>query len=251
MRKLEERKRMKENGIKIPNSSLHSEDSNLSCSSLASSALTTEGQGQGSREESLVVAPPAVSPRREAFSIDTLLETPKVPRGRRPNSKYPRVQASKSMNPLAFGMFPPFPINQPVGFTVEQMPTPPGTPSPTDKSKLNPRQPCAAALGRPPQDEARINDVTGDKHVATEAEPIDYSLPPTSSSVVTKSRADNEPTAHAHMSGERRINLVFSDNQDEGSDEECIDVTIDSDHDNCNAAQVDLQTPRVCVDANV
>ncbi|KAI0232012.1 Homeobox protein unc-4, partial [Lamellibrachia satsuma] len=40
------------------------------------------------------------------FSIERILETPKVPRGRRPNSKYPRVQASKSRHPLYLGMFP-------------------------------------------------------------------------------------------------------------------------------------------------
>ncbi|XP_013417610.1 homeobox protein unc-4 homolog [Lingula anatina] len=59
---------------------------------------------------------------RSAFSIDCLLEAPKVPRGRRPNSKYPRVQASKSMNPFSLGMVPLYPINQPVGFMVEQIP---------------------------------------------------------------------------------------------------------------------------------
>ncbi len=62
---------------------------------------------------------------RSPFSIDSLLETPKVPRGRRPNSKYPRVQASKSMNPLSLGIMPLFPITQPVGFQVERLPTPP------------------------------------------------------------------------------------------------------------------------------
>ena len=55
---------------------------------------------------------------RSPFSIDSLLEQEKVPRGRRPNSKYPRVQASKSMNPLAFGMLPIFPPTQPMGFQV-------------------------------------------------------------------------------------------------------------------------------------
>lgn len=59
-------------------------------------------------------------PLRSAFSIDSLLETQKVPRGRRPNSKYPRVQASKSMNPLSLGMYPLYPITQPVGFQVEK-----------------------------------------------------------------------------------------------------------------------------------
>ena len=64
---------------------------------------------------------------KSAFSIDSLLETPKVPRGRRPNSKYPRVQASKSMNPLSLGMYPLYPITQPVGFQVERPPTPSST----------------------------------------------------------------------------------------------------------------------------
>jgi hypothetical protein len=64
------------------------------------------------------------------FSIASLLEAPKVPRGRRPNSKYPRVQASKSMNPLALGMVPLFPITQPVGFQVERLATPPSSPRP-------------------------------------------------------------------------------------------------------------------------
>ena len=64
------------------------------------------------------------------FSIASLLEAPKVPRGRRPNSKYPRVQASKSMNPLALGIVPLFPITQPVGFQVERLITPPSSPRP-------------------------------------------------------------------------------------------------------------------------
>ncbi|KAK2161509.1 hypothetical protein LSH36_115g04027 [Paralvinella palmiformis] len=67
---------------------------------------------------------------KSPFSIASLLETPKVPRGRRPNSKYPRVQASKSMNPLALGMVPLYPITQPVGFQVERLPTPPPSFSP-------------------------------------------------------------------------------------------------------------------------
>ena len=62
---------------------------------------------------------------KSPFSIDSLLQAPKVPRGRRPNSKYPRVQASKSMNPLSLGMMPLYPITQPVGFQVERIPTPP------------------------------------------------------------------------------------------------------------------------------
>nr|ANS60448.1 Uncx [Platynereis dumerilii] len=73
---------------------------------------------------------------KSPFSIESLLEAPKVPRGRRPNSKYPRVQASKSMNPLSLGMYPLFPITQPVGFQVERpnsppSPSPPASPDPT------------------------------------------------------------------------------------------------------------------------
>ncbi|WAQ97130.1 UNC4-like protein [Mya arenaria] len=55
-----------------------------------------------------------------AFSIDRLLEEPRVPRGRRPNCKYPRVQASKSFPQLGVGMAPLFPVTQPIGFVVEQ-----------------------------------------------------------------------------------------------------------------------------------
>ncbi|KAK0412994.1 hypothetical protein QR680_006527 [Steinernema hermaphroditum] len=51
------------------------------------------------------------------FSIDNLLAVPKVPRGRRPNAKYPRVQACKSMAPF---MFPLFPITQPAGITIRE-----------------------------------------------------------------------------------------------------------------------------------
>ena len=61
---------------------------------------------------------------KSSFSIWSILETPKVPRGRRPNSKYPRVQASKSMNSFNVGMLPLYPITQPVGFQVERIPTP-------------------------------------------------------------------------------------------------------------------------------
>uniref|UniRef100_A0A914C2R3 Homeobox protein unc-4 n=1 Tax=Acrobeloides nanus TaxID=290746 RepID=A0A914C2R3_9BILA len=50
-----------------------------------------------------------------SFSIDNLLAMSKVPRGRRPNAKYPRVQACKSMAPF---LFPLFPITQPAGITI-------------------------------------------------------------------------------------------------------------------------------------
>ena len=75
---------------------------------------------------------------KSAFSIDSLLETPKVPRGRRPNSKYPRVQASKSMNPLSLGMYPLYPITQPVGFQVERPPTPSSTSCTIDEPSPEP-----------------------------------------------------------------------------------------------------------------
>lgn len=55
-----------------------------------------------------------------SFSIDRLLEEPRVPRGRRPNSKYPRVQACKSVTSLGSGMMPLYPVTQPIGFVVEQ-----------------------------------------------------------------------------------------------------------------------------------
>ena len=55
-----------------------------------------------------------------SFSIDRLLEEPRVPRGRRPNSKYPRVQACKSVTSIGVGMMPLYPITQPIGFVVEQ-----------------------------------------------------------------------------------------------------------------------------------
>ncbi|KRX75887.1 Homeobox protein unc-4 [Trichinella sp. T6] len=53
------------------------------------------------------------------FNIDNILAAPKVPRGRRPNAKYPRVQACKSMSAYGLGMFPLFPITQPVGFVIK------------------------------------------------------------------------------------------------------------------------------------
>lgn len=59
------------------------------------------------------------SSRMDTFKIEQILAAPKVPRGRRPNAKYPRVQACKSMSPYGLGMFPLFPITQPVGFTIK------------------------------------------------------------------------------------------------------------------------------------
>ncbi|KAL3073142.1 hypothetical protein niasHT_035418 [Heterodera trifolii] len=51
------------------------------------------------------------------FSVEALLTASRVPRGRRPNAKYPRVQACKGIAPF---MFPAFPITQPVGQTFRQ-----------------------------------------------------------------------------------------------------------------------------------
>uniref|UniRef100_A0A1I7XTT4 Homeobox protein unc-4 n=1 Tax=Heterorhabditis bacteriophora TaxID=37862 RepID=A0A1I7XTT4_HETBA len=51
-----------------------------------------------------------------AFSIDNLLAASRVPRGRRPNAKYPRVQACKNLSPF---MLPLFPITQPAGRTIK------------------------------------------------------------------------------------------------------------------------------------
>lgn len=44
-----------------------------------------------------------------------------MPRGRRPNSKYPLVQACKSLGNLSLGLLPFFPITQPMGFLVQQV----------------------------------------------------------------------------------------------------------------------------------
>uniref|UniRef100_A0A7E4W1U8 Homeobox protein unc-4 n=1 Tax=Panagrellus redivivus TaxID=6233 RepID=A0A7E4W1U8_PANRE len=63
---------------------------------------------------------------KSAFSIDSLLATAKVPRGRRPNAKYPRVQACKNMAPF---LLPLFPITQPAGISIKAEQSP--TPSPT------------------------------------------------------------------------------------------------------------------------
>ncbi len=155
MRRIEEKKKL--NGGKLPSSdsmsrvsSLSDIDGNNSESEIdvvGEEASTGSGCGHDEQEQEmdLSVAPSRgcqdkMAPEgqngikpvlvRSAFSIESLLEAPKVPRGRRPNSKYPRVQASKSMNPLSLGMYPLYPITQPVGFQVERPPTP-STPSST------------------------------------------------------------------------------------------------------------------------
>ncbi|GFR73118.1 UNC homeobox [Elysia marginata] len=63
------------------------------------------------------------------FSIDKLLESPKIPRGRRPNCKYPMLQACKSLGAsLNLGLLPFFPITQPMGFLVPQIIAGPDSP---------------------------------------------------------------------------------------------------------------------------
>lgn len=118
MKRLEEKK--KSCNLGKPSSNKCSDslgDSMSECSMDSMSVHETENKSDNGNQ--------SLEPLKSSFSIESLLETPKVPRGRRPNSKYPRVQASKSMNPLALGMVPLYPITQPVGFTVEQRPKSP------------------------------------------------------------------------------------------------------------------------------
>ncbi|PIC43246.1 hypothetical protein B9Z55_004047 [Caenorhabditis nigoni] len=56
------------------------------------------------------------------FSIDSILAVSRVPRGRRPNAKYPRVQACKNLSPF---MLPLFPITQPGGNVIREKSPPP------------------------------------------------------------------------------------------------------------------------------
>ncbi|KAI6183157.1 Homeobox protein unc-4 [Aphelenchoides bicaudatus] len=58
------------------------------------------------------------SKSQAAFSVESLLAMPKVPRGRRPNAKYPRVQACKSVSPF---LFPLFQLAQPTGVTIKNI----------------------------------------------------------------------------------------------------------------------------------
>ncbi|VDK49694.1 unnamed protein product [Anisakis simplex] len=69
-------------------------------------------KSEGEQREGDVPKEPA-----STFSIESLLAASRVPRGRRPNAKYPRVQACKSMSPF---MFPLFPITQPAGITIRE-----------------------------------------------------------------------------------------------------------------------------------
>ncbi|CAH1795259.1 unnamed protein product [Owenia fusiformis] len=127
-RKQEERLRLKQDGKgndgiedEIDVVGEESTDNNENNSDSCFSSDNSEGGQADHHEEEDALHKPVV---RSPFSIDALLEAPKVPRGRRPNSKYPRVQASKSMNPLSLGMMPLYPITQPFGFLVERVGTP-------------------------------------------------------------------------------------------------------------------------------
>ena len=128
LRRLEEKRKMLGQG-KLKLSVMSSESSDLSLSScdIQSNSCSMfhnqrgdnpadEQDNDNDKNNPLLVKPKC------PFSIDSILETPKVPRGRRPNSKYPRVQACKSLGPLGIGMMPLYPITQPIGFVVEQMP---------------------------------------------------------------------------------------------------------------------------------
>ncbi|VDO55572.1 unnamed protein product [Onchocerca flexuosa] len=79
----------------------------------AKSSTASENEAKNSENITL--------PKNKTFFIDSLLTASRVPRGRRPNAKYPRVQACKSMSPF---MLPLFPITQPAGITIRES-TPP------------------------------------------------------------------------------------------------------------------------------
>ena len=96
-----------------------------------------ENHGLHHLDSSLLPTPPRAhenpsntnNAKSSPFSIDRLLESPKVPRGRRPNCKYPMVQACKSLGAsLSLGLLPFFPITQPMGFLVPQIVAGPDSP---------------------------------------------------------------------------------------------------------------------------
>ncbi|XP_046361233.1 homeobox protein unc-4 homolog [Haliotis rufescens] len=119
LRRLEEKRRVSGDGkLKLSLLSLSDLSSSASDGPYSSSLLSPNTRPDTGSDDSNHGQP---EKRKCPFSIDSLLETPKVPRGRRPNSKYPRVQACKSLGPLALGMMPLFPITQPIGFVVEQL----------------------------------------------------------------------------------------------------------------------------------
>jgi hypothetical protein len=122
LKKLEDKRRQMQDGKhRSVKSKVGSEAGSDSDCSHSSAANHHSNNNSDDRMSSGLDSEEDVCARRKCpFSIDSLLEAPKVPRGRRPNSKYPRVQASKSVNTLGMGMVPLYPITQPVGFVVEQ-----------------------------------------------------------------------------------------------------------------------------------
>ena len=126
LRKLEERRKMSETNGEVyqsrekMNMKLPQNDETCSQDSCLSMSQSPDSNQENASPEKHHLAI-SNHPRKCPFSIESILEAPKVPRGRRPNWKYPRVQASKSVNPFALGMVPLYPVTQPVGFVVEQM----------------------------------------------------------------------------------------------------------------------------------
>lgn len=126
LKKLEEKRKSLQEGKPFSEKSDESRvesiesDDHVRNSSECSHCSDNSSSDEGSDHESDTSEHDPDPERKFSFSIDSLLEAPKVPRGRRPNSKYPRVQASKSVNALGLGMMPLYPITQPIGFLVEQ-----------------------------------------------------------------------------------------------------------------------------------
>lgn len=79
------------------------------------------GGSETRREDGAVSIEPKPLPTFP-FSIDSILAVSRVPRGRRPNAKYPRVQACKNLSPF---MIPLFPITQPGGNVIREKTPPP------------------------------------------------------------------------------------------------------------------------------
>ncbi|PAV63016.1 hypothetical protein WR25_03906 [Diploscapter pachys] len=78
---------------------------------------TTMEGSEAIKEQENKDSKPCTTTSRCAFSIENLLAASRVPRGRRPNSKYPRVQACKNMSPY---LIPLFPIVQPAGAVIKE-----------------------------------------------------------------------------------------------------------------------------------
>ncbi|KAL8593211.1 hypothetical protein ACOMHN_009866 [Nucella lapillus] len=131
--------------------------------SMDSSILSSEDEDPTRRDVAGAQGRHLTASSKCPFSIERLLEAPRVPRGRRPNSKYPRVQACKSLGPLALNMLPFFQITQPVGFVVEQIESPPPS---LDKAfssvsaKCRPRKDEDQTVNQPASKAPDCTDVT-------------------------------------------------------------------------------------------